>query len=50
MTGRGFLNWVSEPVVSGDQAGVYLLEAIDQIHRDLGFPEYTASFVPGTNP
>ncbi|MGA0436182.1 MAG: sodium:solute symporter family protein [Limisphaerales bacterium] len=34
-------------VVSGDQAGIYLLEAIDQIHRDLGFPEYTASFVPG---
>jgi len=30
-----------------DNAGIYLLEAIDQIHQDLGFPEYTASFVPG---
>ena len=26
-------------VVGGENAGVYLLEAIDQIHRDLGFPE-----------
>ncbi len=34
-------------LAEGSQAGVYLLEAIDQIHRDLGFPEYTASFVPG---
>ena len=37
-------------VVSGDQAGIYLLEAIDQIHRDLGFPEYTASLCQDTNP
>src|SRR5210317_2224873 len=34
-------------VAGGENAGVYLLEAIDQIHRDLGFPEYTGSFVPG---
>ena len=34
-------------ITSGDRAGVYLLEAIDQIHRDLGFPEYTGAFGPG---
>lgn len=34
-------------ISSGEQAGVYLLEAIDQIHRDLGFPEYTGAFGPG---
>ncbi len=34
-------------VAEGENAGMYLLEAIDQIHRDLGFPEYTAAFVPG---
>lgn len=32
----------------GQSAGVALLQAIDQIHRDLGFPEYTAAFVSGT--
>jgi len=31
----------------GSNAGMYLLEALDQIHRDLGFPEYTAAFVAG---
>jgi cation/acetate symporter len=34
-------------VADGPHAGMYLLEAIDQIHRDLGFPEYTAAFVAG---
>ena len=34
-------------VTDGPNAGVYLLEAIDAIHRDLGFPEYTATFVAG---
>lgn len=34
-------------IVEGDKAGLYLLEAIDRIHRDLGLPEYTAAFVPG---
>ncbi len=34
-------------VASGPNAGIYLLETIDQIHRDLGFPEYTAAFVAG---
>ena len=34
-------------MVNGDSAGVYLLEALDGIHRDLGLPEYTAAYVPG---
>ena len=34
-------------VTEGENAGLYLLEAIDRIHRDLGFPEYTAAFVAG---
>ena len=34
-------------VIDGPNAGLYLLEAIDQIHRDLGFPEYTAAWVGG---
>ncbi len=34
-------------IVAGPNAGMALLEAIDQIHRDLGFPEYTAAYVPG---
>jgi cation/acetate symporter len=34
-------------LVEGERAGVFLLEAIDGIHRDLGLPEYTASFVAG---
>ena len=32
---------------TGENAGVFLLEAIDQIHRDLGFPEYTGAFAEG---
>lgn len=34
-------------LVEGERAGVFLLEAIDAIHRDLGLPAYTAAFVPG---
>ncbi len=34
-------------ITTGENAGVYLLEAIDQIHRDLGFPEYTGAFGAG---
>ena len=34
-------------VAEGQNAGIYLLEAIDKIHTDLGFPEYTAAFVDG---
>jgi len=34
-------------VIEGPNAGMYLLEALDHIHRDLGLPEYTAAFVPG---
>jgi cation/acetate symporter len=34
-------------ITEGQNAGLYLLEAIDAIHRDLGFPEYTAAFVEG---
>ena len=34
-------------LVEGEQAGVYLLQAIDGIHRDLGLPEYTGAFVAG---
>jgi cation/acetate symporter len=34
-------------VESGENAGLYLLDAIDKIHRELGLPEYTAAFVGG---
>jgi cation/acetate symporter len=34
-------------VIEGENAGLHLLETIDRIHRDLGFPEYTAAFVEG---
>jgi len=34
-------------VLEGQNAGMYLLEALDQIHRDLALPEYTAAYVPG---
>jgi cation/acetate symporter len=34
-------------VTEGAHAGTYLLEALDQIHRDLGLPEYTGAFVAG---
>jgi cation/acetate symporter len=34
-------------LIDGPSAGLRLLEAIDQIHTDLGFPDYTAAFVDG---
>jgi len=34
-------------VADGPNAGLYLLETIDALHRELGFPEYTAAFVGG---
>ncbi|MEC9073352.1 MAG: VC_2705 family sodium/solute symporter, partial [Myxococcota bacterium] len=34
-------------LVEGPGAGTYLLEFIDELHRELGFPEYTAAFVGG---
>ena len=34
-------------VVDGPNAGMYLLETIDALHRELGFPEYTAAFGAG---
>lgn len=34
-------------IAAGKSAGVFLLESIDQIHRDLGLPAYTATFVAG---
>ncbi|MEN8182042.1 MAG: sodium:solute symporter family protein [Myxococcota bacterium] len=34
-------------LLEGPHAGLHLLEAIDQIHRDLGLPEYTGAFVAG---
>ncbi|MBW2282745.1 MAG: cation acetate symporter [Deltaproteobacteria bacterium] len=39
----GFGSTISE----GAHAGVYLLQAIDDIHRELGLPEYTGTFVAG---
>ncbi len=34
-------------IADGPNAGRMLLEVIDQLHRDLGFPEYTGAFVDG---
>ncbi len=34
-------------IAEGPNAGLFLLEALDQIHRDLGVPESTAAFVAG---
>ncbi|MBX3729835.1 MAG: cation acetate symporter [Candidatus Sumerlaeia bacterium] len=34
-------------IKEGPNAGMFLLEALDAIHRDLGLPEYTGSFVAG---
>lgn len=34
-------------VQSGPNAGTWLLELIDQLHTELGFPEYTAAFEGG---
>ena len=35
------------PLIEGERAGVALLRAIDQIHADLGLPEYTGAFLAG---
>ena len=35
-----------EQIASGENAGKYLLQLIDDLHREMGFPEYTAAFVP----
>lgn len=37
-----------ETLKSGENAGQFLLSALDDIHRELGFPEYTAAFGPGS--
>ena len=34
-------------IAEGQSAGIYLLQALDEIHRELGLPEYTAAFVAG---
>ena len=34
-------------MIQGENAGQYLMNAIDKIHVDLGLPEYTAAFVAG---
>ncbi len=34
-------------MIEGPNAGMFLLETIDALHRDMGFPEYTAAFVSG---
>ncbi len=34
-------------IKEGANAGIYLLEALDNLHRELGLPEYTATFVDG---
>ncbi len=34
-------------VTSGDNAGLFLLDALDKIHTELGLPEYTGAFVAG---
>lgn len=32
-------------IKTGENAGLFLLDALDKIHSDLGLPEYTATFV-----
>lgn len=36
-------------LAEGEKAGTFLLKAIDEIHRDLGLPEYTSTFGPGNS-
>lgn len=36
-----------DTLVEGKRAGIFLLEALDSLHRELGFPEYTGAFGPG---
>ncbi len=48
LTGQAFPQvGFGSKLVSGPSAGIHLLEAIDQIHRDLGLPEYTGAFIAG---
>jgi cation/acetate symporter len=37
-------------VTGGPGAGIYLLEWLDRLHRELGLPEYTAAYAPGKTP
>jgi len=37
-------------LIEGQSAGLFLLETLDQLHRELGLPEYTAAFVAGKKP
>jgi cation/acetate symporter len=49
LTGHAFpMTGFGAKLIEGDNAGVYLLEALDHIHRDLGLPEYTGALVPGS--
>jgi cation/acetate symporter len=34
-------------LITGKHAGIHLLQALDQIHRDLGLPAYTGTFIAG---
>jgi len=34
-------------LTEGPSAGVYLLQVLNDLHRELGFPEYTSAFGPG---
>lgn len=34
-------------VIDGPNAGIFILELVDQLHRELGLPEYTAAYVAG---
>jgi cation/acetate symporter len=34
-------------IVEGKSAGQHILQALDGIHKDLGFSEYTSAFAPG---
>jgi cation/acetate symporter len=36
-----------DKIAEGPNAGQYLLEVIDRLHRELGFPEYTGAFEGG---
>ena len=36
-----------DTIATGPNAGQFLLETLDALHRELGFPEYTGAFVEG---
>ncbi|MBW1740376.1 MAG: cation acetate symporter [Deltaproteobacteria bacterium] len=38
---------LGSPVAHGTNAGVFLLDVLDNLNRDLGFAEYTSAFGPG---